>query len=234
MSGTKTRALKAAFPYTIPILTGFLFVGLAYGIYMRAAGFGIIFPVIISMMAFAGSMQFVAVGLLLAAFDPLNAFILTLMVNARHLFYGIAMLEKYNIPGLRRIFLIFGMCDESFSINSLAEPPEDVDSGWFMFFVTLLNYSYWAIGTAVGGLFGSLIKFSTAGIDFVIPALVTTLFLEQWFKEKKHYSSLLGLGLSLISLLIFGSSRFIIPAMVLIIAALTALQKPIEKAGAAQ
>lgn len=233
MKGTKTKALKAAFPFTIPILTGFLFVGLAYGIYMRAAGFSVLFTVMVSLSAYAGSMQFVAVGLLLGEFDPLNALILTLMVNARHLFYGVAMLEKYRIPGLKRFFLIFALCDESFSVNSIAEPPEDVDKGWFMFFVTLLNYLYWAAGTALGGLFGSLIRFDTSGIDFVIPVLVTVLLIEQWMKEKKHFGTIIGLGFSLISLLLFGSS-FIIPAMLMILVSLTVLKKPLEKAGAVE
>ena len=234
MQGTKTKALKAAFPSTIPILTGFLFVGFAYGIYMRTAGLGVIFTVLVSLTAFAGSMQFVAVSLLIGAFDPIGALILTLMVNARHLFYGIAMLEKYNIPGLKRIFLIFGMCDESFSIISLVDAPKGVDSGWFMFFISLLNYLYWAIGTALGALFGSLLIFNTRGIDFVFTALITVLFLEQWLKEKKHYSSLLGIVLSVVSLLIFDSSNFLIPAMIMIFVALTALQKPIERSGAAE
>jgi len=232
MQGTKTKALKAAFPNTIPILTGFLFVGLAYGIYMRTSGFSTIFSVLVSLTAFAGSMQFVAVSLLIGVFDPIGALILTLMVNARHLFYGVAMLEKYNVPGLKRIFLIFGMCDETFSVNSLVDAPEGVDSGWFMFFISLLNYLYWAIGTAIGGLFGSLITFNTKGIDFVFTALIFVLFLEQWLKEKKHYSSLLGLVLSVVSLLIFGGESFLIPAMIMIFVALTALQKPIERSGA--
>jgi len=234
MQGIKTKALKAAFPNTIPILTGFLFVGFAYGIYMRTAGLSVIFTVLVSITAFAGSMQFVAVSLLIGVFDPIGALILTLMVNARHLFYGVAMLEKYNIPGMKRLFLIFSMCDESFSIISLIDAPVGVDSGWFMFFISLLNYLYWAIGTALGGLFGSLITFNTKGIDFVFTALITGLFLEQWLKEKHHYSSLIGIVLSVVSLLIFDSESFLIPAMAMIFVALTLLRKPIEKAGAAE
>ena len=164
-------------------------------------------------------------------FEPLKAFMLTLMINARHLFYGLSMLDKYNVPGLKRYYLIFGMCDETFSINCTADVPPDVDRGWFMFFVTLLNQIYWVVASTIGGLFGSLIQFDTTGLEFVMTALFVVIFLEQWMKEETHYSSLLGLGLSLLCLIIFGGSNFIIPSMCLLLAALMLLKKPLEKAG---
>ncbi|TKI88318.1 branched-chain amino acid transporter AzlC, partial [Bacillus cereus] len=145
-------AFRAAFPYTIPIFAGFVFLGIAYGIYMNSLGFSAIYPILMSLIIFAGSMEFIAANLLLVAFNPIHALFLTLMVNARHLFYGISMLDKYKGTGKKKFYLIFGLCDESFSINSTVDIPKGVDKGWFMFFVTLLNHLYWGIGAAIGGI----------------------------------------------------------------------------------
>ena len=228
--GKLFKALKAAFPKTIPILASFLFLGLTYGIYMNVSGFSFVYPMIMSAVIFAGSIEFVTVSLLLSAFDPVQALLLTLMINARHLFYGISMLDKYRNTGLKKIYLIFGMCDESFSINYSAEIPDDVDKGWFMFFVTLLNHLYWFTGSTLGGIFGSLIHFDTKGIEFVMTAMFTVIFLEQWLKEKNRFSALCGIAVSVICLLIFGRDRFIVPAMIAILAVLTLVRKPLEKA----
>lgn len=222
-------ALRAAFPYTIPIFAGFWFLGLTYGIYMNASGFSFWYPMLMSLTIFAGSVEFIAVGLLLRAFAPLQALFLTLMVNARHLFYGISMLDTYKGTGWKKIYLIFGMCDESFSINYTATIPPDIDRGWFMFWVTLLNHFYWFSGATLGGIFGSLLHFNTEGLDFVMTAMFVVIFMEQWLKEKKHTSALLGLGLSLLCLIVFGADNFILPAMVAILIALTALRTPLEK-----
>lgn len=221
-------AFRAAFPYTIPIFAGFVFLGIAYGIYMNSLGFSAIYPILMSLIIFAGSMEFIAANLLLVTFNPIHAFFLTLMVNARHLFYGISMLDKYKGTGKKKFYLIFGLCDESFSINSTVDIPKGVDKGWFMFFVTLLNHLYWGIGAAIGGILGSLVHFNTKGLDFVMTALFVVIFVEQWMREKKHYSALVGLGLSIFSLIIFGGNNFIIPAMIMILLILTILKKPIE------
>lgn len=226
--GTKTRALKAAFPYTIPILTGFLFLGFTYGVYMTDLGFSFVYPMVMSLTIFAGSMEFVAGNLLLGAFNPLQAFFMTLMINARHIFYGLAMLDKFKGTGLKRFYLIFGMCDESFSINCTAEPPENVDRGWFMFFVTLLNQCYWFTGATLGGVFGSFLTLDTEGLDFVMTAMFVVIFLDQWRKDRSHLPALAGLGLSLLCLLIFGANGFILPAMGAILLFLTALRRPLE------
>ncbi|MFV9834101.1 azaleucine resistance protein AzlC [Bacillus stercoris] len=223
-------AFRSAFPYTIPIFAGFLFLGIAYGIFMHSLGFSAIYPIIMSFIIFAGSMEFVAAYFLLGAFNPLNALFLTLMINARHLFYGISMLDKYRGTGKKKLYLIFGMCDESFSINYTANVPANVDKGWFMFFVTLLNHLYWVAGAAIGGIFGSYVKFNTEGLEFVMTALFIVIFIEQWMKEQKHHSALAGLGLSAASLIIFGGNHFIIPAMLAILGILTVLRKPLEKA----
>ena len=223
------KALYAAFPNTIPILAGFLFLGMTYGIYMNVSGFSFWYPCLMSLTIFAGSVEFVAVNLLLGAFHPIQALAMTLMLNARHLFYGISMLDRFRGLGLKKIYLIFGMCDETFSINYTAEIPPDVDRGWFMFFVTLLNHLYWFAGATLGGIFGSFLTFNTEGLDFVMTAMFVVIFLEQWLKEERHESSILGIGLSILSLIAFGADGFLIPAMLSILAVLTLLRRPLEK-----
>lgn len=230
---TILKAFRAAFPATIPILTGFGFLGMTYGIYMNASGFSFIYPLLISITVFAGSLQFVLVNLLVGAFDPVQAITVTLLLGARHLFYGISMLDKYKGTGKKKLYLIFAMCDESFSINCTAKIPDGVDKGWYMFFVSLLNQFYWVAASALGGLFGSLLNISTEGLDFVMTAMFVVIFLNQILSEKNHIASLSGLTLSLVCLLIFGADNFIIPAMLLILAALAAFRKPIEKGGEA-
>lgn len=225
------KSLKAAFPHTVPILAGFLFLGMTYGIYMNVSGFNFVYPMLMSMTMFAGSVEFVTVNLLLGSFDPVQAFVMALMLNARHIFYGISMLDKFKGTGLKKIYLIFGMCDETFSVNYTADIPKDVDRGWFMFFVTLLNQIYWVAGATLGGIFGSFITFDTKGLEFVMTAMFVVIFLEQWLKDKNHIPALIGLGLSVLSLAVFGSSNFMLPAMFAILAALTILRKPFEKKG---
>lgn len=231
----KTKTLKkaflCAFPHTIPIFAGFWFLGMTYGIYMNVLGFSFWYPMVMSLTIFAGSIEFVAVNMLLGVFNPLQALAMTLMINARHLFYGISMLDRFRGMGWKKIYLIFGMCDETFSINYTAEIPPDVDRGWFMFFVTLLNHFYWFFGATLGGIFGGLIHFSTEGLDFVVTAMFVVIFLEQWRKEKNHTSALAGLGISLLCLAAFGAESFILPAMAGILLALSFLRKPLEKGG---
>jgi len=225
------KALKAAFPYTVPIFAGFWFLGFAYGVYMHVSGFSFLYPMLMSLTIFGGSLEFVAVTMLLAPFAPVQCFILALLIQARHLFYGISMLDLYKGLGWKRLYLIFGMCDETFSINYTADIPADVDRGWFMFFVTLLNHFYWFSGSTIGGLVGSLIRFNTEGLDFVMTAMFVVIFLNQWDKEKHPYTALIGLGCSALCLVIFGPDSFMVPAMICILTALTLLRAPIEKGG---
>ena len=217
-------AFFAAFPNTLPILAGFLFLGIAYGIYMNQSGFKFYYPMFMSFIIFAGSVEFATVSWLLGSFDPVSIFFLTLMINARHLFYGLSMLEKYNIPGLKKYYLIYGMCDESFSINATVDIPKGIDREWFMFFVTLLNQIYWVAGATIGGIFGSFISFNTKGIEFVMTALFVVIFLENWTKEDNHTASIIGFALSFICLGIFKGGNFIIPSMLIILAVLTMLR----------
>ena len=223
------KSFRCAFPHTIPIFAGFLFLGMTYGIYMQVSGFSFWYPCLMSLTIFAGSVEFITVNLLLGAFNPLQALALTLMINARHLFYGISMLDRYKGTGWKKPYLIFGMCDESFSINYTADIPADVDRGWFMFFVTFLNHLYWFSGATLGGIFGSLIHLNMEGLDFVMTAMFVVIFLEQWLKEKRPESSLIGLGVSLTCLILFGADNFIIPSMIAVLAVLTLLRKPLEK-----
>ncbi len=228
-TNVKMKALKCAFPHTIPIMTGFLFLGMSYGIYMHVSGFSFWYPMLMAMTIFAGSVEFVCVNFLLGAFNPLQAFIVTLILNARHIFYGISMLDQFKGMGWKKIYLIFGMCDETFSVNYTADIPKDVDSGWFMFFVTLLNQIYWVLGATLGGLFGSLIMFNTEGLDFVMTAMFVVIFLEQYLKDKNHLSSYIGLSVSLLMLIFFGADNFMIPAISGILVCLSVARKSMEE-----
>ena len=229
--GVKLRALRAAFPHTVPILTGFLFLGMTYGVYMASLGFSWIYPTLMALTIYAGSMEFVTANMLLGPFNPLQAFAMTLMVNARHLFYGLAMLDRFRGLGWKKLYLIFGMCDETFSVTCSVRAPECVDEGWFMTFVTLLDQLYWVLGAALGGLCGTLLTLNTEGLDFVMTAMFVVIFLENWLKEENHTSSLLGLGLPLVCLVLFGAQNFILPSMAAILLALTALRGRLEKGG---
>ena len=236
----RRKALKAAFPCTIPIMTGFIFLGAAYGIYMNASGFSFVYPLFMSMLIYGGSLEFVAVEMLLSPFAPLQVFITAgpavprgsgggVLIQARHLFYGLSMLDKFRGTGWKKFYLIYGMCDETFSVNYTADIPEDVDKSWFMFFVTLLNQFYWVASATTGGIIGSLLKINTDGISFVMTAMFVVIFMDQWLKEDNHISSLIGLGVSLICLLIFEADSFMIPTMITIVVLLTVLRHRLEK-----
>lgn len=221
--------MKAAFPHTIPVMTGFAFLGIAYGILMSDRGFGWQWTLLTSTVVFAGALQFVGISLLTSVFDPLYAFIIALAVNARHLFYGISMLEKLSDAGKAKPYIIFTMCDETFSLLVSTPPPRNVDKRAFMLSVALLHQSYWVAGGVIGGLIGPLIAFDTRGIDFVMTAFFVVIFINQWRAQKKHSPALIGLGASIVSLIIFGAGNFIIPAMILIIACLTIFRKRFER-----
>lgn len=223
------KAFQYAYPHTLPILAGFLFIGTAYGIYMNSEGFSPLYPAFMSASIFAGSMEFVTASLLQHAFNPLYAYFITLIVNSRHLFYGISMLKKYNHTGRKKFYLIFGMCDETFSINCTAQIPETISKEWFFFFVTLLDHLYWIIGAAVGGLLGSMIRFNTNGIEFVMNALFLVIFIEQWQRDTIHLNACLGLLIPSFCLFLFGAEYFMIPSMIGILASLSFLRRILEK-----
>ncbi len=225
---SKKAALRAALPHTLPVLTGFIVLGAAYGILMDSKGFSLLWILFTSTFVYAGSMQFVAVAMLSAGFHPLNGLLMTLMVNARHLFYGISMLEKYRGVGCLKPYLIFSLTDETFSLVCSTEPPKEVDRKWFLFFLSSLNQLYWICGSLLGGILGSMIHFNTKGIDFVLTALYVVIFLNQWRAAEKHLPAILGIFTAILCRLVFGADHFIIPTMVFLLIALTLLKRPLE------
>ena len=224
------RAFRAAAPQTLPVFAGYLVLGLGYGIYVQSLGLPVWLPPLMGTVVYGGSLEFVLASLLLGSFAPVSAFLMALMIQARHLFYGLAMLERYKGYGLRSFYMIFAMSDETFSITCSAEPPEGVDRGWFMFFITLLDQCYWVASAGLGAVVGSVLPFSTEGVDFVMTAMFTVIFLNQWEKDRQHYSALIGLAAPLACLVFFGSGSFLLPSMGCILILLLALRKPIEKA----
>ena len=227
------KALRKAFPLTLPVMAGFLFLGISYGVLMHGAGLGPGWTFLTSFLVFAGSMQYVAITLFLARFDPLYALLVTLMVNARHMFYGLSMLGKIEKAGRFKPYVIFAMCDETFSILCAEDPPEGVDSGWFMFFVALLNRWYWILGGLCGSLLGGLLTFDTKGLDFALTAMFVVIFLNQWLKKENRPGALVGVGCSVLTLMIFGPDGFVIPAMALMLAVFALTSKRLIKEGGA-
>lgn len=228
-NGKIKKALICAFLNTLPILAGFLFLGITYGMYMSVKGFSCIYPMIMSAVIFAGSAEFVAADMLLGAFNPLSAFFVTVMINARHIFYGLSMLERFKGVGAKKAYMIFGMCDETFSVNVSAAVSPDVDRGWFMFFVTLLNQFYWFAGATLGGVFGTLIPFELKGLDFVLTAMFVVMFIDRLREDSSPLPALTGLGAAFVCLLIFGKNSFLLPSMALILAVLALVRRPVEK-----
>ena len=218
-------ALAVAFPHTVPVLAGFLVLGMAYGMLMLDKGYGPIWSLLMSAVAFCGSMQFVAITLLTTVFHPLEAFLLSFLVNARHLFYGLSMLQKYRGFGWIKAFLIYTLCDETFSIVSCASPPEGIDPKRFYLSISLLDYSYWVIGTLFGGLIGSLVAFNTQGLDFALTALFVVLFLEQMKKPENRIFGVVGVAVALIARVAFGSANMVLPALAGILVILIAGRK---------
>ena len=219
------RAFRAAFPLTLPVLAGFLFLGIAYGVLMHSIGMGVGWTFLTSFLVFAGSMQYLAIALFAASFNPLYVLAVTLTVNARHIFYGLSMLDKIKDAGPFRPYVIFAMCDETFSILCSTEIPEGVDSGFFMFFVAFLNRWYWILGSVCGAAIGNLLTFNTKGLDFTLTALFVVIFLDQWLGRANRPSSLIGLGCSLFCLILFGPEGFVIPTMALMLGVFALLGK---------
>jgi 4-azaleucine resistance transporter AzlC len=219
---------KTAFLQTIPILTGYLFLGIAFGFLLQSKGFGFEWAGLMSVTVFAGAMQFVAVNLLTDPFAPLSVFILTLMINARHIFYGFSMLEKYKDAGRFKPYLMFGMTDETFALLYSTEPPLGASKRVFYFFVTFLDHIYWISGSVIGALLGSQLPFDAKGIEFVMAALFTAIATEQLRKKENRIPCVIGLAASALCLAIFGPEGFILPAMAVLVAVLSLAKKPLE------
>ena len=220
-SAVMKKAFAAAFPYTIPIFAGFWFLGLTYGIYMNVSGFSFWYPMLMSITIFAGSVEFVTVNMLLGAFNPLQALVMTLMINARHLFYGISLLDTYGDAGKAKPYLIFALTDETYSLVTQAQPPEGVSRRKYCLLVSFLDQCYWVVGSCLGALIGTYVPVSFEGVSFVLTALFVTLFVEQWLSHKEHFPAIVGVISTLLCLLIFGKDIFLIPSMVLMALLLT-------------
>ena len=223
------KSLKAAFPYSLPVLAGYLFLGIAFGLVMDTHGYPVIYSVVMSVLIYAGALEFAAVPLLAQAFNPVGAFFFALMINARHIFYGLAMLPKYKGLGRAKWPLAFMLTDETFSILSSVEVPDGVDKKGFYFWVSILDYSYWVGGTALGALFGKVIPWDLTGLDFSLSCLFIVMFIEQAQSKTGRISGFTGAAATFIALLVFGKDNMVVAAMILIVAALLPERRVIER-----
>ena len=221
--------LRQAWPKTLPVLTGYAFLGIAYGVLMNASGYGAGWTLLLSLLTFAGSAQYMTITFLTTTFDPAAAFLLTLMINARHIFYGISMLRKYSTIGRFKPYLIFGLTDETFAVVQAHDPPPSIDRATYYFVITLLDHAYWVLGSLAGALLGQAIHFDVRGLEFVLTALFVVIFVSQWQSQRNHRPAIIGLAVSVLCLLIIGPDGFVIPAMALILAVLFAGRKRIDE-----
>lgn len=224
------KLLKAALINTLPVMAGYMVLGFGFGIISSKNGYGILWALAMSGFIYAGSMQYVAVSLLTSGASLISAALTTLMVNARHLFYGISMIEKYRNAGKKKLYMIFALTDETYSLVCTGECPEGEDYHTYCFWLSLMNQSYWVAGSLLGAVVGSAIEFNSAGIDFAMTALFVTVFVEQWLSTKNHLPALIGLGASIVCLVFFGNGNFLIPSMIAITVFLALARKKIETA----
>lgn len=225
----KRKAFRAAFPLTLPVMAGYLFLGLGFGILLASKGYSCLWAFFMAVIIYAGSMQYAAIDLLAAGASLITTGIITVAIQIRHLFYGLSLIEKYRHVGKKRWMMIYELTDETYSLVATSEPPEGVDTGWFYFFISLLDHSYWIAGCTLGALFGTLVKFNTKGVDFVMTALFIVLFINQWLDTKEHRPALIGVGSSVLCLILFGPDSFIVPAMLSILLILTIFRKTLDK-----
>ena len=220
----KMQTIKQAFYKSIPVMAGYVFLGIGFGILIRNAGYGLLAAAAMSLFIYAGSMQFVGVSLLTGGASILTTAITTVMVNARHLFYSISMIGKYKSAGKYKPYMIFALTDETYSLLCDGTAPDGTDPELYRFLVSLFDHSYWVAGSVIGNLLGSVLPFSTAGIEFSMTALFVASFTEQWLTTKDHIPAITGLLGTLLCLLVFGPANFLIPAMLLITLVLTLLR----------
>ena len=215
------KTVKAAFVKSLPVMAGYIILGTGFGILAHNAGYGFLWVFAMSLFIFAGSMQYVGVGLLAGGASVLTVILTTVMVNARHLFYSVSMLRHYRNAGRYKPYLIFSLTDETYSLLCDGKVPEGADPDRYRFLVSLFNHLYWIAGCVLGSLLGAVLPFPTAGIEFSMTALFIASFTEQWFRTREHLPALTGLLSTLLCLLLFGPERFLIPAMLLITLVLT-------------
>ncbi len=221
-------ALRAAFPVSLPVFAGYIFLGAGYGILMSRLGYGPFWTGLLSVMILGGTIQYIATALLAAPYSPLNALAISLLVNARHLFYGISMLERYAGTGWKKPFLVFWLTDETFSLVCSDHVPPGVDAGWFRFFVSGLNYLYWIAGSLLGNTAGQLFSFNSRGVEFVMTALFTVIVLGQWREARTKAPALIGAAATIACRAALGPERFLIPSMGLIACALILCRSRLE------
>lgn len=225
------KVAKQALVKTIPVMAGYMVLGIGFGILLRDAGYGVLWALAMSLLIFAGSMQYVGVGLLAGCASVITAILTTIMVNARHLFYSISMIGKYRDSGKYKPYLIFALTDETYSLLCDGNAPEGEDANLYRFLVSLFNQSYWVTGCVLGNLLGAILPFSTQGIEFSMTALFIASFTEQWITSRNHIPALTGLLCTLLSLLVIGPEQFLIPAMLLITVLLTVFRGKPDKGG---
>lgn len=223
------KAVKAAFPYTIPVLTGYLFIGIAFGVMYQEKGYNFLWAILMSILVYAGSGQYLAVNFFAPGVSFLQIIFLEFMVNIRHVFYGLSLIEKFRDMGKKKLYMIFSLTDGTYSLFFITKVPEGVDEHKFLFSIALLDQLYWIIGSAIGAIAGTLIPFDTTGIDFAMTALFVVIFVEQWLTSRNHLPALTGIAASLICLLIFGSDNFILPSMICIMIILLSGRKVMEE-----
>ena len=216
MKQEHSKLLRRAFVSTLPVMAGYVVLGTGFGILFQSKGYGLLWAAAMSLFVYAGSIQYLAVDLLTGGVSLIAAAVTTLMVNARHLFYGISMIGRYQNMGPYKPYLIFGLTDETYSLNCVDLPGDITNAPLYYFLVTILDQIYWVLGTVIGSLLGQIIPFSTEGIDFSLTALFITVFVEQWKSTIDHAPAIIGLASSVVCLLIFGTGNFLIPTMILI------------------
>ncbi|MCR5595560.1 MAG: AzlC family ABC transporter permease [Lachnospiraceae bacterium] len=219
------HVIGKAFYKSIPVMAGYVVLGIGFGILMRDAGYGLILTLSMSLFVFAGSMQYVGVGLLTGGASVINVILTTIMVNARHLFYSISMIDKYKDAGKYKPYMIFALTDETYSLLCDGDTPKGADPNRYRFYVSMFNQCYWVIGSVLGNLLGTVLPFPTTGIEFSMTALFVASFTEQWLSSKDHIPAVTGIACTLFSLVIFGRDNFLIPSMLLITLVLTLLRK---------
>lgn len=221
-------AFKAAFPYTIPVLTGYLFIGIAFGIMFQEKGYNFLWAALMSVMVYAGSGQYLAVNFFAPGVSLFYVIFMTFMVNVRHIFYGISMLDKFRNMGKRKLYMIFSLTDETYSLLFITKVPKEVDKSKFVLAIALLDQCYWIAGSVIGALAGHLIPFDSTGVEFAMTALFLVIMTEQWLSSKSHLPALAGLGSAVVCRLIFGASNFILPSMICILLILLSSRKKLE------
>lgn len=222
------QIVKQVFPQTIPVMAGYLSLGIAFGLLLQSIGYGPIWALLMSLFIYAGSAQFLAVELLAAGATLPQVALLTFLLNFRHLFYGLSMIEKYRGCGIRKLYLIFGLTDETYALLTGYKTPAGLTDQNYYLAVTVMNHIYWVAGSVVGAVAGSVIPFDTTGIDFAMTALFAVLVVEQWKTNKNHIPAILGFAITIAALFLFGADNFLIPALIVISFLLLCLQKSFQ------